>query len=390
MTPRVPEPATDIQHAGLARRHLLPSDPIAGLRSGVGALITIYLNRPGPGGMAALLTDLLKPVRDEAERIGGFVRKSVRADATRIHELANQLEGDVAPAFAIFAADVDGLFVLQPLAYSVPNVSTLGPRPYLRPLRAAPRPLRAGIIVADRASARIFIGSDDLVEELAAYSVDIGKPNYGGFGGYEEHNARAHAGEETNRMWKEAGAALLERHLDRSFDYLAVGAQEGSAEEIGRTLHPYLARLHRATFRASPHTLTPASLRSHIAELQLEMRHQQEAELAERVCSTALGGGLAVLGLTGTLRACNAQSVESLVVAGPFTMPGVICNQCGFLARTGDVCPISSDPMFPVEDVVAAAMDATVGSGGTVRQIEVASPLDVEGIGALTRFPVVV
>jgi peptide chain release factor subunit 1 len=331
----------------------------------------------------------LKPVRDEAERIGGFVRKSVRADAARIHGLADRLEGGTAPAFAIFASDADGLFVLQPLAYSVPNVSTLGPRPYLRPLRAAPRPLRAGIIVADRVSARIFIGSDDLVEELAAYSVDIGKPNYGGFGGYEEHSVRAHAGEETNRMWKEAGAALLERHLDRPFDYLVVGTKEGSADEIGRTLHPYLARLQRAAFRASPHTLTPASLRAHIAELQVEMRRQQETVMAERVCSTALGGGLAVLGLTGTLHACNAQSVEALVVAGPFTMPGVICNQCGFLARTGDVCPISFDPMFPVEDVVAAAMDSTVGSGGTVHQIEVASPLDVEGIGALTRFPVV-
>jgi hypothetical protein len=45
--------------------------------------------------------------------------------------------------------------------------------------------------------------------------------------------------------------------------------------------------------------------------------------------------------------------------------------------------------MFPVEDVVAAAMDATVGSGGTVHQIEVASPLDVDGVGVLTRFRVV-
>ncbi len=385
----MPEPVADIQQAGWARRQRLLADPIAGLRSGVGALITIYLDRPDPGGMAALLSDLLKPVREEADQIGGFVRKSVRADAERIHELAERLEGDVAPAYAIFASDADGLFVLQPLTYSVPNTSTLGPRPYLRPLRAAPRPLRAGVIVGDRASARIFIGTDDLVEELAAFSVDIGKANYGGFGGYEEHNVRAHAGEEANRMWKEAGAELLERHLDRPFDYLVVGAHEGTLEEIGRTLHPYLAQLQRATFSASPHTLTPASLRSQIGEFQVEMQRRREAALAERVCSTALAGGLGVLGLNATLRACNAQAVESLVVAGPFTMPGVICNQCGFLARTGDVCPISSDPMFPVDDVVAAAMDATVGSGGSVHQIEVASPLDVDGVGALTRFRVV-
>jgi hypothetical protein len=42
--------------------------------------------------------------------------------------------------------------------------------------------------------------------------------------------------------------------------------------------------------------------------------------------------------------------------------------------------------MFEVEDVVGAAMDATVAAGGLVHQIEVASSLDVDGIGALTRF----
>jgi hypothetical protein len=46
--------------------------------------------------------------------------------------------------------------------------------------------------------------------------------------------------------------------------------------------------------------------------------------------------------------------------------------------------------MFPVDDIVGAVMDATVASGGNVFQINVASPLDSGGIGALTRFPVLV
>jgi hypothetical protein len=33
-------------------------------------------------------------------------------------------------------------------------------------------------------------------------------------------------------------------------------------------------------------------------------------------------------------------------------------------------------------------MDATVAAGGNVFQLTVASPLDREGVGALTRFPV--
>ncbi|MDP9144156.1 MAG: hypothetical protein M3N43_05600, partial [Actinomycetota bacterium] len=89
--------------------------------------------------MAALLTDLLKPVREAAEIRDRAVQKSVRADTERIHDLAGQLEMGGAPAYAAFASDLDDLFEIEALTHAVPNVSTLGPRPYLRPLRAAPR-----------------------------------------------------------------------------------------------------------------------------------------------------------------------------------------------------------------------------------------------------------
>ena len=42
--------------------------------------------------------------------------------------------------------------------------------------------------------------------------------------------------------------------------------------------------------------------------------------------------------------------------------------------------------MFQVDDVVAAAMEATVSAGGDTQQLVVSSPLDPHGVGALTRF----
>ncbi len=365
------------------------ADPIAGLRSGAGALITVYVDRPNPGGMSALLSDLLKPVRDHAEGMARLVRKSVRNDSERIRDLADRLEEDMAPGYAIFASDLDDVFVLESLAYSVPSVSSLGPRPYLRPLRAAPRSMRAGVLVGDRAMTRLFVANDGTVEEISpALSAEIGKPNYGGFAGYDEHSVRAHAEEETARMWREGGARLLAAHLDRAFDFLAIGGHEETTDEMVRHLHPYLSRLHRARFVANPQTLTAGSLRSELAYLGAEIRRQRQAALAGRVCDVAWSGGLAALGLAGSLQACNAQAVESMVVAGLFTKPGVICNSCGYLDRAGEVCPVCGSSLFQVDDVVAAAMDATVAAGGRVHQLEVASPLDVEGVGVLLRFPV--
>jgi peptide chain release factor subunit 1 len=337
--------------------------------------------------MTALLTDLLRPVREAAEGKDRPVQKSVRADVERIHDHADRLEVDAAPGHAIFASDIDGLFTVEALAHRVPNISSLGPRPYLRPLRAAPKALRAGVIVADRSQTRVFVGSRDLIDEVTAPLIaDIGKSNYGGFAGYEEHGVRGRADEVSNRMWREAGLILLEKHQERPFDFLSIGGHGELVEDIARTLHPYLDRLHRATFHAGPQTVTIPALRQELVAQSEEVRRRNETDLATRVCDTALSDGQAVLGLTAVLAACNAQAVDTLVIAGEFRRAGAMCNNCGFLARTGSVCQVCGSTMFQVDDIVAAAMESTVGAGGRAHQLVVPSPLDTHGIGALTRF----
>lgn len=367
------------------------SDPIANLRSPGGSLISVYVDRPSPGGFGALLSDLVKPIRERSEDLARAAQMSVRSDTSKIHDLADRLEVDSAPAYAIFASDVDEIFILEPLAQPSPNVSTVGPRPYMRPLRAAPRALRSGVIVADRSIARTFVGFNGVVEEIgSSIEVDFGKSNYGGFSGYEERGNRSYADEASNRLWKEAGWRLLEEHQSRSFDYIAVGGHEETVDEIARSLHPYLSRLPRASFTCNPQAPNPTIFRSEIRELDEEIRRNRQEALAGRVCDTAWSGGNAVLGLTATLEAVNAQAIDTLVVAGDFTRSGSICNQCGHLARDQTSCPVCGAEMFDAEDLVAAVMDATVSAGGRVFQVGVASPLDVSGIGALTRFPVAV
>ena len=366
----------------------MSGDPIADLRSPSGSLISVFIDRPSPGGFGALLSDLVRPIKERSDDLDRKIQKSVRYDADRIHGLADRLEVDVAPAYAIFASDLDDVFIIEPLAHPTYNVSTLGPRPYLRPLRAAPRGLRSGVIIADRTVARTFAAFEGLVEELGEpINADVGKSNYGGFAGYDEHTVRGHAEEASHRLWKEAGWRMLEEHQNRPFDYLVIGGHEETVEEISRTLHPYLARLQRTYFTTNPQSFALPNLRAEMRGQDIEVRRKRQEALAGRVCDTAWGGGNAVLGLNATLDAVNAQAVDTLVVAGQFAGDGAICNQCGYLTRNGNGCPICSSPLFGVDDVVAAVMDATVTTGGRVHQIDVASPLDKEGIGALTRFP---
>jgi peptide chain release factor subunit 1 len=367
----------------------LAGDRIADLRSHEGALISVYAGRPSPGGFGALLSDLVKPIRERSEEFDRRVQKSVRVDTERIHDLAEQLEIDSAPGFAIFASDIDGTFILEPLDHPAPNVATIGPRPYMRPLRAMPRPLRSAILVADRTTARTFVAVEGMIDELhAPIGADIGSRNWGGFSGYDEHTVRSRADEVSARLWREAGDRLLERHMERSFDYLLVGGHDEMVDEIARTLHPYLARLPRESFGANPQSIQIPRLRAEVTALDQEIRRRRQAALAGRVCDVAWSGGNAVLGLTDVISAANAQAIDTLVVAGPFSRPGMICDNCGYLARDGQDCPVCGGRLFHIDDLVAALMEATVAAGGSVHQVSVASPLDREGVGALTRFPV--
>ncbi|MGH8946335.1 MAG: hypothetical protein ACRDVL_09305 [Acidimicrobiia bacterium] len=366
----------------------ITGDPIADLRSRHGSLISLYAERPSPGGFAALLSDLVKPIREQAESLDRRVEKSLLSDADRIHDLADGFELDSAPAYAVFSSMLDEVFQVEPLGHSVPNVATFGPRPYLRPLRAAPRSLRAGILVADRALARVFVGFDGVIRELGSLiEADIGKPNFGGFAGYAEHNVRSRADEVSAKLWKEAGSRLLETHLDRPFDYLAIGGHGETVEDIASTFHPYLTELPRVSFPASPQSAGGSSMRSQVADLDDEVRRQGQHALAGRVCDTTWSGGNAVLGLSEVLAAANAQAIDTLVIAGDFRRRGAICDLCGYLSREGGTCPICDIPMFEVADVVGSVMDATVAAGGRAVQLRVASPVDSHGVGAITRFP---
>ncbi len=364
-------------------------DPIAGLKSDSGSLISVYVNRPSPGGFAALLSDLVRPLRERSAGSDRPVAKAIRSDLERIRDLAPRFELESVPGYAIFASAIDDLFVVESLGHEVPNRATFGPMPYLRPLRAASRPLRSGILVADSVSARVFLGIGGQVEEVGeALASDIGRPSYGGFAGYEEQSARQRALEATFRMWKEAGHRLLELHEGRPFDYLVLGGHDEMLEDLAGRLHPYLGRLPRLTFAATPGSLSPAGLRAEVTAFDEKMRRERQSALAGRVCDTAWSGGNAVLGLTSVLHAANARAIDRLVVAGEFARPGTMCQRCSHLSRDGRECPVCGSATFELDDVVAAVMESVVASGGTVHQIVVASPVDSAGVGALTRFPV--
>jgi peptide chain release factor subunit 1 len=359
-------------------------DPIAKLHSPAGSLLSVYVNRRSPGTRAALV-DLLKAIRNS--HLGPQVAKSSRVDGGRILDLASSIETGAAPAVAIFASHRDGIFEFLPLAHRVEDTATIAPRPYLRPLRAQARPMRVGVLVADSSRARTYLmAGGDLHEHGDELVVDRGKDNYGGFAGYEEHHNRARADEASSHLWRQAGRRLLEAHQDQPLELVVIAGHDTDFDSIGAELHTYLRQLPQGRITIDIRNLVPTELAELVAEQVEAQRVHRSEQLLERLLMEVARGGAGVTGLSGVLEACNAHAVDHLVVAGPFAKPGAICDGCGWLGRSGASCPVCSASTFPADDVVAAAMDATVEAGGRADIVTVASPLDANGVGALLRF----
>lgn len=352
-------------------------------------MISMYMERPSPGGFSALISDLGRDVRDVARTRNREVQKSVESDISRIRDEAGRFEVEAVPSYAVFASAVDGIYQIKPLTHPVPSNSTLGSRPYLRPLRAEPRPSRTGILVADRSEARLFVGYEGSIAEVGRpMRADPGKTNYGGFAGYDEHTVRGRADEVAFRLWREAGQRLFEIHQESPFDSLLVGGHEQTVDEVRNQLHPYLRNLSFESFQVSPSEVSMARLRNEVDDLTRSIREEREVGLVSTVMEAAGRGSGAVLGLADSLRAANVQGISDLVVAGSFSRPGVMCPACGLLDRDGKVCAVCGEELHQVTDVVAALIDATVDAGGSVYQVVVGSALDREGVGALTRFQI--
>lgn len=359
-------------------------DPIAKLHSPIGSLVSVYVARR-PQATRAALVDLLKPLRNSHS--DHAVEKSIRVDAERITDLAARIEVEQAPAVAIFASHADGIFEYLPLTAPVDDVASVGPRPLMRPLRAQPRPLRVGVLVADSSRARTYLMSGGTLHELEEELIaDRGKDNYGGFAGYEEHRIRSRADEVSTHLWREAGRRLLEAHQDQPLDLFVIAGHEEGFDPIADQMHTYLRRLPQGRMVVDPHALTRAELVQMVEGAVATERERRAHELLDRLLTAVATDGDAVAGLSDVLAACNAHAVDHLVVAGPFAKPGVVCDACGWLGRIESECPVCAAPTFAVDDVVSAAMDTTVESGGKVDIVSVAGPLDASGVGALLRF----
>lgn len=359
--------------------------PLAELDSPNGSLISLYVDRTsGPSTTVVNeLTKTLKAESDEAERTAAL---SLREDIEQIKRIAATADTTGAPAWMVFASTADGILVHETLGSRVPSSVSVGHRPYLRPLRALPDPIETVLFVVERPKV-VVLRIGGAVERLGSFESDVGKPDYGGFQGYEEARASRRADEETLRLWKEAISTALDAHQDDPFDLVVIAGHKHDLDPFADHLHSYLEELPIEKIVVDPRTAKESDLTQRVRELEPGVARARDESTIRSVLEAAYQGRPVARGTAAVLTAANLGAVDHLVVAGPFAKTGVRCPGCGWLARTGEQCPSCEGAYERVHDVVGAAIERVLEHSGTCDQVRVASALDVDGVAALLRFP---
>jgi peptide subunit release factor 1 (eRF1) len=240
-------------------------------------------------------------------------------------------------------------------------------------------------VVIESRRAVVFCSGDDWEQYGEVVEEGVRKKNYGGFSGYAEHNVRRHVEEHWHKHLKETAELVFSLFQERQFDFLFVGGHKDQLDELVEALHPYVSGRFAGDFIIDPHTMTPAEVRDQVREMEAKARRERELGEVRKIYDTAASGGLAVVGLPGSLDAANAKAAERVVVVGTYLKPGAVCPSCGFLSLTEATCPACGTGMAASADIVNELVESVIDSAGSFLQV-----LDdtSEAIGAFLRFHV--
>ncbi len=313
-------------------------------------------------------------------------RLSLRADVDRIREALAQ-ERWKPGAVAIFACSGRNLYEEVPLPRRVRDQAVVDAMPHVRPmLTVLDEYHRACVVVVDKASARLWeIYQDELREVGKVRDRVLRKPNFAAW--RVEQRVRNKADELSKRHYRNVVERLEQLFRAKGFDLLIVGGHEYEVPAFIDFLPKDLRALVAGTFSVDPAEPVLAEVRANADAILQSYESAQERQLVSDTLAKVASGGLAVAGLDSCLWAGSIAAIQTLLVMDGVVVPGVVCDQSGWLARSGDTCPLCGNPTRPSPDIVDELAQEVIAEGGSVKHISdderLAEPLTAASI----RFP---
>src|SRR4051794_16807123 len=304
--------ANDVDHDHLRR--------LAALRPEGGAkVLSIYIDRdPESFASPRALTSEAHSALDEAARLveaAGLehdAHVAARADVERLREALLEVDDDEnelldpdldlkgARGLALFACGPADLLEVLKLPASVDTRVVLDDSPAIEPLvRACAGRERIAVAVVDREHARIFLGTEDAVEEIEDPAA------------HKAHNQPRDV--DAQSLFKSVSDDLLTLLERPGFDVLAVDVRDELRGAFEDELHPYLRERLAGEVRVDISSATADEVRRVAAALLEERRDRHVGELLGRLREGLGRGERAAAGLDEVRSALEQRRVEALI-----------------------------------------------------------------------------
>jgi peptide chain release factor subunit 1 len=315
-------------------------------------------------------------------------RMSLRRDFERI-ESAISSESWRPGAAAFFSCSGADLFEEVALPRPVRDRAIVDTTPWIRPMMAVLDEFhRYCVAVVDRRTAQVWeLYAGELLDAREVQGQVLRKDDYGGFRGHEERSVRSRAEELSKRHFREVVEQLEDLFRTDHYELLLLGGHREELPRVVEELPRELAERLAGEFHLDPNTATPASVRK-LAEQAVERyeREEEQRRVAE-VLERAAAGGEAAVGLEQCLWAGSVAGIALLLVEDEAMAAGVVCDRDGWLATSGERCPVCGGEVREAADVIDELVEKVVDDGGSIEHVLAETPLRGQLLAASLRFP---
>jgi Bacterial archaeo-eukaryotic release factor family 10 len=333
------------------------------------------------------LLDQIRPLaKDQDHALEHDARLSIRGDLERIIEASTE-ERWKQGTTAVFSCSGRDFFEEVSLPRTVRDRIVVDTTPWVRPMLAILDEYhRMCVVVVDEASAAVWqLYLNEIQQVRRLRDPALRNPNFAD--GKQEHKVHHKAEELTKRHYRRVATMLDDLCRAEGFDLLAVGGHpyqvSAFTEVLLRPLQERLAGTFNIDARAATSTDVCRAAQSIMDRYERDEERRLVAEIVEAVAERRR----AALGLDDCLWAGTLAAIDRLAVLEGVSMPGVVCDRSGWLALSGETCPLCGEPTRTTGDVIDDLVEAVINDGGSVEHVATDTYLRPHVAGALLRFP---
>jgi peptide chain release factor subunit 1 len=358
-----------------------------------GRVLSVFLNLDPsqfatPPARASAITSLVdeaaRRVR-ECEGLDHDEQSWLEADVDRVREALNA--GDIADngtrAVAVFACEPAGLLEVVSLRRAVDSRVIVERTPHVEPLVAQADGQRWVVVLVNRRLARVFQGHGDALEETDRVEDDVHSQHQQG--GWSQQRYERSVDKDKDDHLGHVADVLFDVYKRRGFDRLLIAGPQELRSDVERHLHTYLRERLVGHLQLDVENSGADDVRAAVADALEEHETQREREALDRLAEGVGRGTRGASGLEEVLSALNEARVETLLVAGGFSAPGVRDPETTLL-YTEAGAP-DGQRVQRVEDVVEPAVEKALEQSAEVLRVTRHDDLGpLGGIGAVLRY----